>query len=395
MSPSILSPTKWNEWIACLSGSHLLQTWEWGQVKAQFGWKPQGIVWSETGEGAIAYTKFAGDSSLPNHPLAAALILRRTLPIGGFAERFHILYVSKGPVLDWANAPLREKVIEDLQILARQSGAIFIKMDPDVHLGDGIPGQPESQEDPTGLVVTANLKERGWHFSDEQIQFRNTVLIDLSPSEEEILARMKQKTRYNIRLAERKGVSIRVGTPADWGLLYRMYAETSLRDRFVIRDEDYYRTTWDTFSSNPPSPAGNVPTVEPLIAEVAGEPVAAVLVYRFACKAWYLSGMSVDTHREKMPNYLLQWEAIRRAKAAGCTVYDLWGAPEVFNEMDPLWGVFRFKEGLGGKVVRTLGAWDYPTRPLIYRLYTQILPRLLDVMRRRGKERTRQISLGG
>jgi len=135
--------------------------------------------------------------------------------------------------------------------------------------------------------------------------------------------------------------------------------------------------------------------METLIAEVAGEPVAAVVIYRFAGKAWYLSGMSVEAHREKMPNYLLQWEAMRRAKAAGCTIYDLWGAPDDFNENDSLWGVFRFKEGLGGKVIRTLGAWDYPTRSALYRGYTQVLPRLLDIMRRRGKERTRQITLGG
>jgi peptidoglycan pentaglycine glycine transferase (the first glycine) len=395
MSLPMLSPTEWNEMITCLPGSHLLQTWEWGQAKAQFGWKPQGIVWGETSAGAIAYTKYADNSSLLNRPLAAALVLQRTLPIGGFAARMRVLYVPKGPILDWANAPLRRKVLEDLQVLARQSGAIFIKIDPDVRLGEGVPDQPGSQEDPMGIEVTIHLKERGWRFSDEQIQFRNTVLIDLSPSEEEILGRMKQKTRYNIHLAERKGVSIRVGTPADWGLLYHMYAETSLRDGFVIRSEDYYRIMWDTFSSNPPASVASVPTVEPLIAEVAGKAVAAVIIYRFAGKAWYLSGMSVDTHREKMPNYLLQWEAMRRAKAARCTVYDLWGAPEVFNEMDPLWGVFRFKEGLGGRVVRTLGAWDYPTRPVIYRLYTQILPRLLDVMRRRGKDRTRQITLGG
>jgi peptidoglycan pentaglycine glycine transferase (the first glycine) len=394
MSQPILSPTEWNKLIASLPGSHLLQTWEWGQVKAQFGWKPQGIAWSETSTGTIAYTTFAGISSLPNRPLAAALILQRTLPIGGFAVRLRVLYVPKGPILDWANAPLQITVLDDLQALARQSGAIFIKIDPDVRLGEGLPGQPGSQEDPIGFEVTAHLKERGWRFSDEQIQFRNTVLIDLSPSEEEMLGRMKQKTRYNIHLAERKGVSVRVGTPADWGLLYHMYAKTSLRDGFVIRGEEYYRTVWNTFSSNPPAPNASVPMIEPLIAEVAGEPVAAVIVYRFAGKAWYLSGMSVDAHREKMPNYLLQWEAMRRAKAAGCCIYDLWGAPEAFNEMDPLWGVFRFKEGLGGRVVRTLGAWDYPARPVIYRLYSQILPRLLDVMRRKGKEQTRQITLG-
>jgi lipid II:glycine glycyltransferase (peptidoglycan interpeptide bridge formation enzyme) len=268
-------------------------------------------------------------------------------------------------------------------------------MDPDVCLGEGIPGELGSKVDLLGQVIATDLEERGWHFSDEQIQFRNTVLIDLTPSVEGLLGRMKQKTRYNIRLAERKGVTVRVATPADWGLLYRMYAETSQRDGFVIRDEGYYRTVWNTFSSNPTTTITSVPTIEPLIAEVAGVPIAAVVIYRFAGKAWYLSGMSVDAHREKMPNYLLQWEAIRRAKEAGCYLYDLWGAPEVFDEKDPLWGVFRFKEGLGGKIIRTLGAWDFPARPTYYRLYTQILPKLLAVMRRKGYERTRQITLGG
>jgi lipid II:glycine glycyltransferase (peptidoglycan interpeptide bridge formation enzyme) len=210
------------------------------------------------------------------------------------------------------------------------------------------------------------------------------------------MARMKQKTRYNIRLAERKGVTIRVGTPDDWGLLYHMYAETSVRDSFVIRDERYYRTVWQTFQQpstgnlSENSRQAQTPVCEPLIAEVDGEAVAAVVIFRFAGRAWYLYGMSRETHREKMPNYLLQWEAMRRAKSAGCTVYDLWGAPDEFNESDSMWGVFRFKEGLGGQVVRGLGAWDYPARPLAYRLYTQVLPRLLDVMRRRGRLQTKR-----
>jgi lipid II:glycine glycyltransferase (peptidoglycan interpeptide bridge formation enzyme) len=108
-----------------------------------------------------------------------------------------------------------------------------------------------------------------------------------------------------------------------------MYAETSVRDNFVIRSQEYYRIVWSTFTHNlaAAGDAGHqagVPVAEPLIAEVNGEPVAAVIVFRFARKAWYLYGMSTQAHREKMPNYLLQWEAIRRAKAAGCQVYDLW-----------------------------------------------------------------------
>ena len=188
---------------------------------------------------------------------------------------------------------------------------------------------------------------------------------------------MKPKTRYNIRLAERKGVTVRPAGLEDLETLYRMYAETSVRDGFVIRERGYYLAVWQEFMQ-----AG---LAEPLIADVEGEPVAAVVVFRFAGRAYYLHGMSRELHRERMPNHLLQWEAMRRARAAGCRVYDLWGAPETFDEADSMWGVFRFKEGLGGLVVRTLGAWDFPASPWLYRLYTRILPRLLDLMRRRGR----------
>jgi len=183
-------------------------------------------------------------------------------------------------------------------------------------------------------------------------------------------------------LAQRKGVIVRPGSQADLDLLYHMYAETSVRDGFVIRDQAYYRSVWGGFIQEH--------MAEPLIAEVEGQPVAAVIIFRFAAKAWYLYGMSRDLYRETMPNFLLQWEAMRRAKAAGCKTYDLWGAPDEFNESDPLWGVYRFKEGLAGDVVRTLGAWDYPAQPLLYKIYTQLLPRVLNIMRRRGKARTRQ-----
>jgi lipid II:glycine glycyltransferase (peptidoglycan interpeptide bridge formation enzyme) len=126
---------------------------------------------------------------------------------------------------------------------------------------------------------------------------------------------------------------------------------------------------------------------EPLIAEVEGQPVAAVVIFHFAGQAYYMYGMSRPVHRNKMPTYILQWEAICRSKAAGCTVYDLWGAPEIFDERDSMWGVFRFKRGLGGTVLQTMGAYDHPIRPTIYKLYNQTLPRILDFMRRRGKTR--------
>jgi len=127
-----------------------------------------------------------------------------------------------------------------------------------------------------------------------------------------------------------------------------------------------------------------------LIAEFDGKPVAAIFVFGFSSKAYYLYGMSSEQHREKMPNYLLQWEAIKLARERGCLEYDLWGAPDDFNESDPLWGVFRFKEGLGGTIIRSIGAWDYPVNPFVYNLYTQVLPKVLNIMRSHGRSQTKR-----
>jgi peptidoglycan pentaglycine glycine transferase (the first glycine) len=352
----------WNDLIAGLPGAHLLQTTEWGEVKRNNGWQPAPWVWQDEHERAVG----------------AALTLVR-----GVFTGLSVLYVPKGPLLDWSDPALRRQALSDLAGVGRRTGAIFLKIDPDVLLGTGVPGQSGATETELGASVVADLRSAGWHFSDEQVQFRNTVLIDLTPDPESLLAKMKQKTRYNIRLAERKGVTVRAGAIDDLPLLYQMYAETARRDDFVIRDQAYYRSLWSTMMA-----AG---LAEPLLAEVEGEPVAGVVIFRFAGRAWYMQGMSRPAHREKMPNYLLQWEAMLRAKASGCRVYDLWGAPDEFVESDPLWGVYRFKEGLGGQVVRGLGAWDLPLKPLTYRLYTQILPRLLEAMRRRGKRRNRRL----
>lgn len=360
-----IDPAAWNALIGQLPGAHFLQTSEWGQVKQKVGWQPSQKIWQE------------------NHTQAAAagLVLRRELTIARFGLPFRVLYVPKGPMLDWKHAILRDRVLADLEDTARQQRAIFIKIDPDVLTGEGIPGSSQAREDLTGRQLEAALLQRGWHYSPDQIQFRNTVWVDLALSKAELLQGLKQKTRYNVHLAQKKGVCVRVGTLADLPQLYQMYAETSVRDGFVIREQAYYTAVWASFMQ------ANL--AEPLIAEVEGEPVAAVIIFRFGNKAWYVYGMSRQAHREKMPNALLQWEAICRAKAAGCSVYDFWGAPEDFIESDPMWGVFRFKEGFGGKVMRMLGAWDYPIYPRLYQLYTSTLPKVLEIMRRRGRQRTK------
>ncbi len=390
-NPAQISPAQWNSTIARLSGAHVLQTWEWGKVKSLFGWQPGHLLWYEVAGQYKLYVNHIPERSRLHEPSAAALVLHRNIGIGGFARQMGVMYVPKGPMLDWNDAPLRMRVLQDLKEYAQKHAAIFIKIDPDLEIGSGVPGATGSHETQLGSTVMDQLKAGGWQFSEEQVQFRNTVLVDLRPAEADLLASMKQKTRYNINLAMRKGVTVRLGSLADLSMLFRMYAETSVRDGFIIRNEAYYQQVWSSFMANQPTLQADQPLAEALVADVDGTPVAGAIIFQFARKAWYLYGMSSMAHRDKMPNYLLQWEVIKRCKAAGCSTYDLWGAPDKFVESDPLWGVYRFKEGLGGTVQRNLGAWDLPTNRMLYRLYSKTLPGLMDIMRLRGKASTRQI----
>jgi len=334
----------WNNALLQLPYQHVLQSYEWGQFKARHGWKPLRLLFEKNGS-----------------VQAAASILKRRLPYLPLC----IMYVPKGPALDYSDDELLEYVLAALEDVAKRHHAIFIKIDPDVCL--------DELSSPAAEVITT-LEKRGWRLSSEQIQFRNTVLIDLTREENDLLKAMKSKTRYNVRLAARRGVKVRIGGPDDLSLFYEMYAETSARDGFIIRPFDYYCDAWQSFTK------ANLAQL--FIAEYEGQPLAGLILFRFGKKAWYMYGASRNLHRNLMPNHLLQWEAMRWAKAQGCTVYDLWGAPDVLDESDPLWGVYRFKEGFGGRFVRHIGAYDYPSSRFLYQFYTVIVPGYLEMLRK-------------
>jgi lipid II:glycine glycyltransferase (peptidoglycan interpeptide bridge formation enzyme) len=344
----------WNQALVGLPDAHALQSWVWGDFKSRWGWSAQRL------------TLTVAENSW--QPLAAAQVLKRRIP----RLPYSILYVPKGPVLNYNDRLLRQQVLLELEKLARREKAILIKIDPEVVRYWGV---EQERKSPLGAKFIEELQHRGWVYSAEQIQFPNTVILDLTRSEDDLLASMKSKTRYNIRLAGRKGITVRQGTPDDLSMIAAMYEETAERDNFTIRPIDYYLDAWRSFYE-----AG---MGVPLLAEYEGVIVAAVFLVRFGDRVTYMYGASSGRERNRMPNYLLQWEAIRWAKEQGCTIYDFWGAPSEFVEGDPLWGVWRFKDGFQGDIVWHVGAWDYPARPFWYNVYARLLPRYVDFLRSR------------
>lgn len=333
---SILSLTEWDEFLSNCPDAHLLQTGAWGELKADFGWEPVRLL-VEDADG-----------------LWGAQLLFRRLSLG-----FTFAYLPKGPlheaVLDGSDQTLPGYTYwSKIDKLCKSKRAVFLKVEPDDRLIN-----PNAWE---GGLPEGFLK------SSHAIQPQRTIVVDLRGSEEDILAHMKQKTRYNIRLAVKKRVSVSSSDEID--VFFNMMQTTAERDQFGIHTLEYYQKAFDLFKSKD--------ACKLLLAEFQGEPLAALMVFKSGERSWYLYGASAAVHRERMPTYLLQWEAMKWARSVGCTEYDLWGVPDYeekfleaeFNKRsDGMWGVYRFKRGFGGAVHRSAGAWDRVYQSLLYKLY--------------------------
>lgn len=321
--------TGWDNFVATHPAGHLLQTTGWGQLKAEVGWDWEVVL-----------------NGTPEAPQAGALVLYRALPLGLGT----VAYVPRGPVVAWEDRATVEALLRAVHRAARRRRAWACWVEPELLDGHA------------GAAVLRALRYRP---PVRGIQPRRTILVDLTPTEDEILAAMKSKTRYNIRLSQRKGIQVRQGTLADIPLFYHLMQETGARDAFGIHTEAYYRRAYELFA-----PRGQVAL---LLAELNGEPLAGVLVFAVGERAWYIAGGSSNRHRNLMPTYGVQWAAMQWARARGCTVYDLWGIPDADEEVlersftersDGLWGVYRFKRGFGGRVVRYIGLWERALHPL-------------------------------
>jgi lipid II:glycine glycyltransferase (peptidoglycan interpeptide bridge formation enzyme) len=319
----------WDELVAAAPGGGPLQSWAWGELKAGFGWRAQRMCVGT----------------------ACAQVLYRRLPAGLGT----LAYVPKGPLADCANGLAIKDLLNAIQPLAREQRAICLKIEPNL------------EDDP---ALVGDLRALGFQASPQTIQPRRTIVVDLDVEPEAMLKRMKQKTRYNVRLAARRGVTVRHGEEADLPAFYDLMQVTAKRDSFGIHSRAYYEATYSLFV-----PAGQGCL---LLAEHEGKLLAALIVLAFGGTAIYMAGASSNEGRNLMPTYLLQWESMLWARKQGCRAYDLWGVPdeneatleaEFTQRNDGLWGVYRFKRGFGGQLVRAAGAWDLVYAPLRYRLY--------------------------
>jgi lipid II:glycine glycyltransferase (peptidoglycan interpeptide bridge formation enzyme) len=341
-----LSTNAWDRFVTAFPGAHILQTSPWGTLKSKFGWTTERV--------GLAYAD--NDARDDVKLVAGAQVLFRRLPAG----LGRLAYVPEGPLLDWANAEQTRALLSTLDRAARAHRAIALTLEPD------LPDEPTHREQLQTLGLGPSPLD--------SIQPRRTIAVDIAPDEDAILAAMKQKTRYNVRLAGRKGVTVHQATEADLPAFHALMAATGERGEFGVHAPAYYKAAYRLFV-----PRG---WAQLLLAKVEKEPVAAVMAFALPPRAWYFYGASGNAHREKMAPYLLQWEAMRWAKSLGCTTYDLYGVPDQDEEAleseftqrrDGLWGVYRFKRGFGGKLTRSVGAWDHVYAPLRYRLYCWLL----------------------
>ena len=330
-----VEPDVWNHFVADRPHGHVLQTSPWGTLKSEFGW-------SDARVGLMR-----GDNLE-----AGAQILFRRLPAGVG----QLAYVPKGPIVDWSDQEQCTQLLAALDEAAQAEQAVALTVEPNL------------EDEPAHRERLRALGFRPAPFS--AVQPRRTLVVDITPDEDEILMAMKSKTRYNIRLAGRKGVTVREADPQDVSTFNDLLAATAERADFGIHPPSYYETAYRLFAPR------NWARI--LLAEVEGQAVAGVMVFALPPRSWYFYGASIAAHREKMPTYLLQWEAMRWAKSRGCTTYDLWGVPDEDREKledqftqrsDGLWGVYRFKRGFGGELIRTVGTWDRVYAPLRYQLY--------------------------
>jgi len=276
----------------------------------------------------------------------AMSFLTRKMP--GFGQ--YLMYSCRGPVCDLDDKDTLYELLDGAKALAKEYKAYCIKIDPDV---------PAQKQDFARLLTDYGftLKSGGKNF--EAIQPKFVFRLDVEgKTEEEIQAGFHQKWRYNIRVAERKGVEVRICGKEQIPAFADLMLTTGVRDGFVTRKPEYFSAMLDNLGEH----------ARLYMAFHEDKPIAGTLAIHYGDKVWYLYGASSNEHRNLMPNYLLQWRMIQWAVEEGCRVYDFRGVSGDISEDNPLYGLYRFKQGFGGDFTEFVGELDYVVKPFTYHL---------------------------
>ena len=304
---------KLNKFLQENKKSHFLQSLEWANVKSD--WKHEMIVIEENEE-------IKGTMS----------ILLRKVPI----FNRYIMYAPRGFVCNEHDKDTLEKLTKKAEEIAKKYKVFKFRLDPDIP-NDDEEFKKIAQE--VGYKIKKNIKN-----IDQVIQPKYVFRLNLSnKTEDELLASFNQKTRYNIRLAIKKGVTVRTGTKEDLQTFYDIMKETGSRDNFFIRPIEYFEKLYDSMGPNKHAKL--------IIAEHEGNPIAAVMPIMYGNKVWYLYGGSSNKYRNLMPNYLLQFEMMKWGIENNCDIYDFRGVSGFKNENDPQYGVYKFKKGFNPEFV--------------------------------------------
>ena len=348
MSPAVVSYTSAADWDALVDqypSGHFLQSWAWGELKGEFGWRPVRLaVLDDQGRPAAA----------------AQLLIRRVLGLA-------VCYVPRGPLLS-GRAELDRVLLAALRRVALRNRAAFLRLEPNV-----------LAHEPHATTLNSRLQVAGFRQA-EPLQPGTSIHLDLQPDPDQLFAAFSKGHRADVRRAERQGVSVRVGASvADLDAFYAIMEATAARAEFAIHSREYHLRAWQI--------AGEAARL--LIAsDKAGADIAAFLVFGWGREAQYMYSGATAQGLKLGANHLLQWHALQWARERGCTLYDFWGVPEAAAKLagaaeaeraaveaelqaDPLAGVYRFKKGWGGQVVTYLPAYDQVYFPPAYWLWRE------------------------
>lgn len=301
--------------------THVIQSWQWGEFRKSLGLP------------LLRFGMFKQGRMICAFQLTLHKIPFLNLFVG---------YLPKGPALtkDLKNA---------LKEIARKNNCAFIKVEPDIELNNQV--QEVDEE---------------FRVSPKPLFTKYNFVLDLSLSEEALFKNLHPKTRYNIRLAQKKGVKVEERTDDRALEIYlNLYFETTTRQNYLGHSRDYHRQVWQTLKK-----AG---MARFLIASFEGKPLTAWMLLNFGNKLYYPYGGSSNKFRELMHSNLVAWEAIKLGKKLKLKYFDMWGAlgPDA-DPKDPWFGFHRFKQGYGGSLVEYIGTFDLVLNPLIYYIFNLI-----------------------